>query len=258
MQIHNFVGVQTPIYSKDGVCSLHKLEIVKTGVQKIGGKLSLAIKKHNVQTSDKLRLKINNYQSNPEQLESMIGEVRQFIEERVLDEMYALSVPNSAHTIDLNFLDMECYNKLYECLVKERNAITARTRRGPANFAILSAMSLTFLQGATIDGETVYERSRDECKSFIKHCGTIKFDDGANLELYINPYTKHHGILLGYKGQSETDAPIVYVPELVGMLELEPTGTLNVSVRDSIQTGFSDDTLSSAADYYSYIGINVT
>lgn len=262
MAIHNFVSVQPIPYTMHNVGQIFKLEIDKP-LKNSNGSLSSVLKKWVVQTSDKLAFTVPNYKSgNSEELEIIISELRHSIESRVIDVLYETAAPpdkNNISSIHFSFLDSnDSANIIFEKLISEAKLIGARCRQGNANFAIVSPMALTALQCATIYGESVFVRSNiiSESKSFIKMCGTITSDDGLKIDIYCNPYSsgERDGILLGYMG-GQSSSPITYVPQLITILELDSSGSLNVSVNDGMHVGFSDDSLCTAVDYYSFIGI---
>lgn len=264
MVIHDFVSVQPKPYTKHNVGHIIKLEIMKPLLGNNVDSLSRQMKNHTVQTSDKLVLNLPHYKSgNPEELEAIISEVRTSIEERVLDCLYAIAIPDETNinAVGFSFLELDKANDVYQKLISEAKLIGVRCRQGNANFAILSPMALTALQCSTIGGKSVYARSNviGECKSYIKMCGTVTSDDGLKINIYCNQFANgvRDGILLGYMGTTQVDSPITYVPLLTSMLVLDDVGTLSVSVNDGMHIGFSDDAMCSVADYFSFIGMNV-
>lgn len=261
MAIHNFVSVQPIPYTIHNVGQISKLEIEKP-LKNSNGLLSSVLKKWVVQTTDKLAFTVPIYKSgNSDELETIISELRHSIESRVIDVLYetAIQDKNNISSVEFSFLDSnDGANKVVEKIISEAKLIGARCRQGTANFAIVSPMALTALQCATIYGESTFMRSNIICesKSFIKMCGTITSDDGLNIDIYCNPYSsgERDGVLLGYMGE-QSSSPITYVPQLTTMLDLDIFGSLSIRVNDGIHVGFSDDSLCTPADYYSFIGI---
>ena len=143
---------------------------------------------------------------------------------------------------------------------KAANDIAQRTRRGAANWAVVSNAALTILQSA---GTSAFARTTEgtfEAPTNTKYVGTLN----NSMRVYVNAYAAESDpILIGYKGPSEADAAAFYCP----YVPLTTTGviihpdTLEMIIGFLTRYGYlelsnSSSSLGNAADYVSLIGIN--
>jgi len=106
---------------------------------------------------------------------------------------------------------------------KVANNIAARTRRGAGNYAVVSPFALTILQSATTSAFARTTEGTFEAPTNTKMVGTL---NGA-MKVYVDAYAADStGVLVGYKGSSESDAPAFYAPYIPLMssgVVLDPT-----------------------------------
>jgi hypothetical protein len=92
---------------------------------------------------------------------------------------------------------------------RQANLIAQRTRRGAANWAVVSPTALTVLQSATT---SAFARTTDgvfEAPTNMKYAGLLN----NSLRVYVNTYAGDATpVLMGYKGQGEIDAAAYYCP----------------------------------------------
>ena len=89
------------------------------------------------------------------------------------------------------------------------NLIAQRTRRGAGNWAVVSPAILTVLQSATTSAFARTTEGTFEAPTNTKFVGTL---NGA-MKVYVDSYAADlTPVLVGYKGQSETDAAAFYCP----------------------------------------------
>ena len=89
------------------------------------------------------------------------------------------------------------------------NLIAQRTRRGAANWAVVSPAALTVLQSATTSAFARTTEGTFEAPTNTKFVGTL---NGA-MRVFVNSYAQDtQPVLVGYKGSSETDAAAFYCP----------------------------------------------
>lgn len=145
----------------------------------------------------------------------------------------------------------------------QANKIAQRTKRGAANWAVVSNTALTILQSA---GTSAFARTTEgtfEAPTNVKFVGTL---NGA-MKIYVDTYADDTtDVLIGYKGTQETDAGVFYCP----YIPLMSSGTVMDPNTGELVTSFltrygfvaltdSTSSLGNAADYYSKIAIkNVT
>ena len=95
---------------------------------------------------------------------------------------------------------------------QQANLVAARTRRGAANWAVVSPSVLTALQSATTSAFARTTEGTFEAPTNVKFVGTLN----GTMRVYVDTYYSDGGtgadILMGYKGSTETDAAAFYCP----------------------------------------------
>lgn len=135
------------------------------------------------------------------------------------------------------------------------NKIAQRTRRGAGNWAVVSPAALTVLQSATTSAFARTTEGTFEAPTNTKFVGTL---NGA-MKVYVDTYASDATpVLVGYKGQSESDAPAFYCPYIPLMssgVVLDPT-TLEPVVGFLTRYGYCEltNTASSFGNSADYLG----
>jgi Major capsid protein Gp23 len=139
------------------------------------------------------------------------------------------------------------------------NLIAQRTRRGAANWAVVSPAALTVLQSATTSAFARTTEGTFEAPTNTKFVGTL---NGA-MKVYVDSYANDStAVLVGYKGTSEADAAAFYcpyVPLMSSGVVLDPA-TFEPVVGFMTRYGYVELTntassLGNAADYLGEIDI---
>ena len=139
------------------------------------------------------------------------------------------------------------------------NLIAQRTRRGAANWAVVSPESLTVLQSATTSAFARSTEGTFEAPTNTKFVGTLN----SAMKIYVNSYAgTGTSVLVGYKGSSEADAAAFYcpyVPLMSSGVVLDPN-TFEPVVGFMTRYGYAELTntassLGNAADYLETIGV---
>ena len=139
------------------------------------------------------------------------------------------------------------------------NMIAQRTRRGAANWAVVSPFVLTILQSATTSAFARTTEGTFEAPTNTKLVGTL---NGA-MKIYVNTYASDtQPILIGYKGTSESDAAAFYCPYIPLMssgVVLDPS-TFEPVVSFMTRYGYVELTntassLGNAQDYLGKVGV---
>lgn len=139
------------------------------------------------------------------------------------------------------------------------NLIAQRTRRGAGNYAVVSPFALTILQSATTSAFARTTEGSFEAPTNTKFVGTLN----NAMRVYVNTYAADSaGVLVGYKGTSEADAPAFYCPYIPLMSSgtvLDPT-TFEPVVSFMTRYGYVElsntaSSLGNAADYLGLVGI---
>jgi hypothetical protein len=143
---------------------------------------------------------------------------------------------------------------------RQANLIASRTRRGAANWAVVSPTALTILQSATTSAFARTTEGVFEAPTNTKFVGTLN----SNMRVYVDQYASDSTpVLVGYKGTGEIDAAAYYcpyVPLTSSGVVIDPQ-TFEPVVSFMTRYGYvelsnSATSLGNAADYLGLIGIN--
>lgn len=143
---------------------------------------------------------------------------------------------------------------------EQANLVAARTRRGAANWAVVSPTALTILQSATTSSFARTTEGTFEAPTNTKFVGVLN----NSMRVYVDQFAAAgEAVLLGYKGPTETDAAAYYCPYIplmsVGPV-IDPV-TFEPVVSFMTRYGYKElsntaNSLGNAADYLSKVGIN--
>jgi len=143
---------------------------------------------------------------------------------------------------------------------RQANLIAQRTRRGAANWIVVSPTALTILQSATTSAFARTTEGVFEAPTNTKFVGTLN----NSLRVYVDQYAQDDTpVLVGYKGQGEIDAAAYYcpyVPLTSSGVVIDPQ-TFEPVVSFMTRYGYleltnSASSLGNAADYLGLVGIN--
>ena len=143
---------------------------------------------------------------------------------------------------------------------QQANLIAARTRRGAANWCVVSPTALTILQSATTSSFARTTEGTFEAPTNTKFVGTLN----STMRVYVNQYAGDgDAILMGYKGPTETDAAAYYCP-YIPLMSVGPVmdpQTFEPVVSFMTRYGYLEltntaNSFGNAADYLSKVGIN--
>ena len=141
---------------------------------------------------------------------------------------------------------------------QQANLIAARTRRGAANWAVVSPAVLTVLQSATTSSFARTTEGTFEAPTNTKLVGTLN----NSMKVYVDQYAANDTVLIGYKGPSETDAAAFYCP-YIPLMSTGPVmdpDTFEPVVSFMTRYGYQElsntaNSLGNAADYVSRISV---
>jgi len=143
---------------------------------------------------------------------------------------------------------------------QQANLIAARTRRGAANWAVVSPTALTILQTATTSSFARTTEGTFEAPTNTKFVGTLN----STMRVYVNQFSgDSEPVLLGYKGPTETDAAAYYCP-YIPLMSVGPVmdpQTFEPVVSFMTRYGYLEltntaNSFGNAADYLSKVGID--
>jgi len=142
------------------------------------------------------------------------------------------------------------------------NLIAQRTRRGAANWAVISNQALTILQSATTSAFARTTEGTFEAPTNTKFVGTLNGAMRVYVDAYLSDSSDANQVLVGYKGSSEADAAAFYCPYIPLMssgVVLDPA-TFEPVVGFLTRYGYveltnSASSLGNAADYLGRVAI---
>ena len=143
---------------------------------------------------------------------------------------------------------------------QQANLIAARTRRGAANWAVVSPTALTILQSATTSTFARTTEGTFEAPTNTKFVGTLN----GTMRVYVDQYAADdEAVLMGYKGPTETDAAAYYCP-YIPLMSTGPVmdpDTFEPVVSFMTRYGYLEltntaNSFGNAADYLSKVGIS--
>ena len=139
------------------------------------------------------------------------------------------------------------------------NLIAQRTRRGAGNYAVVSPFALTILQSATTSAFARTTEGAFEAPTNTKFVGTLN----NAMRVYVDSYAGDGtGVLVGYKGSSESDAAAFYCPYIPLMssgVVLDPSSfepVVSFMTRYGyVELSNTASSLGNAADYVGLVDI---
>lgn len=143
---------------------------------------------------------------------------------------------------------------------QQANLIAARTRRGAANWCVVSPTALTILQTATTSSFARTTEGTFEAPTNTKFVGTLN----STMRVYVNQYASDGDpVLIGFKGPTETDAAAYYCP-YIPLMSVGPVmdpQTFEPVVSFMTRYGYLEltntaNSFGNAADYLSKVGID--
>ena len=191
-------------------------------------------------------------------------EITAEIDQEILGSLSALATTGGTYDMNATFTGQPTFigdrHAVLATLINQQaNLIAQRTRRGAANWAVLSPSALTVLQSATTSAFARTTEGTFEAPTNTKFVGTLN----GTMRVYVNTYAANDDVLLGYKGAGEIDAAAFYcpyVPLMSSGVVVDP-GTFEPVVSFMTRYGYVELTntassLGNAADYVSKIAVS--
>jgi hypothetical protein len=191
-------------------------------------------------------------------------EITAEIDQEVLGSLGNLATGTASYDMNATFTGTPTFvgdrhAVLATMMNREANLIAQRTRRGAANWAVVSPAALTVLQSATTSAFARTTEGTFEAPTNTKFVGTLN----GTMRIYVNTYaTDTTDVLLGYKGSGEIDAAAFYcpyVPLMSSGVVVDPS-TFEPVVSFMTRYGYVElnntaSSLGNAADYVSKIAM---
>jgi len=141
-------------------------------------------------------------------------EITAEIDQEILGSLENLATTGATFDMATNFTGTPTFvgdkHAVLATLINQQaNLVAQRTRRGAANWAVVSPAALTVLQSATTSAFARTTEGTFEAPTNTKFVGTLN----GTMRVYVNTYASDTSpVLLGYKGQGEIDAAAFYCP----------------------------------------------
>ena len=201
-------------------------------------------------------------------LAALAQEITTEIDQEILTSLRALAGSDAAYNQSGTFTGTPHYVGDRHAVMaiqmnEQANLVAARTRRGAANWAVVSPSVLTALQSATTSAFARTTEGTFEAPTNVKFVGTLN----GTMRVYVDTYYSDGGsgadILLGYKGSTETDAAAFYcpyVPLMSSGVVMDP-GTFEPVVSFLTRYGYKEltntaNSFGNAGDYVSGISVS--
>lgn len=162
---------------------------------------------------------------------------------------------NDAVTVDGRW-EAEKYRNLWNLVIRKTNQIAINTRRGSGNFVIVSpnvAVAFETMPSFTI---APVPGDASTAPTGVARLGSL---DGR-ITIYRDTFATQDEIIVGYKGPSEYDAGVIYLP-YIQLLAMRATfedsfqPTVGLMSRYAIYGGTTTDLLFGSQNYYQYIKV---
>lgn len=104
--------------------------------------------------------------------------------------------------------EMEKYRNLYNKVIRKANRIAIDTRRGAGNYIIASPNICAALEALDSFSTAPVDTNIDTATTGVARIGSI----GGRMTVYRDTFATSDDLVVGYKGPSEYDTGIVYLP----------------------------------------------
>jgi hypothetical protein len=199
-------------------------------------------------------------------LAALAQEITTEIDQEILSSLRSLAGADAVYDQDLTSGTPHFVGDRHAVLAimmnQQANLIAARTRRGAANWAVVSPTVLTVLQSATTSAFARTTEGTYEAPTNVKFVGTLNGTMRIYVDTYYTDTEVGADVLLGYKGSTETDAAAFYcpyVPLMSSGVVMDP-GTFEPVVSFMTRYGYKEltntaNSFGNAGDYLSGIGV---
>ena len=192
-------------------------------------------------------------------------EITAEIDQEVLGSLENLATQGAAFDMSQTFTGTPTFvgdkHAVLATLINQQaNLVAQRTRRGAANWAVVSPAALTVLQSATTSAFARTTEGTFEAPTNTKFVGTLN----GTMRIYVNTYAADTApVLIGYKGQGEIDAAAFYCPYVplmssgvvVDPASFEPVVSF-MTRYGYVELTNTASSLGNAADYVSKIAVS--
>jgi len=200
-----------------------------------------------------------------EMMDILAYEITQEIDRELIFEIRSAATASTATSAKFDYNDTvtvdgrweaEKYRNLWNMVIRKTNQIAINTRRGSGNFIITSpnvAVAFETMPSFTI---APVPGDASTAPTGVARLGSL---DGR-ITIYRDTFAAEDEIIVGYKGPSEYDAGVIYLP-YIQLLAMRATfedsfqPTVGLMSRYAIYGGTTTDLLFGSQNYYQYIKV---
>jgi len=198
-----------------------------------------------------------------EMMDILAYEITQEIDRELIYEIQGAATASTATSAMWDFnsttgrWEAEKNRELYNAIIRKANVIAVNTRRGSGNFVIVNPTVAAVLE--TLASFTIQPVPSDvgTAVTGVARLGSL---DGR-IAVYRDTFQSTDQVIIGYKGPSEYDAGVIYLP-YVQLLAMKATfedsfhPTVGLMSRYAIYGGTTNDQLFGSQNYYYYLKVN--
>ena len=198
-----------------------------------------------------------------EMMDILAYEITQEIDRELIYEIHGAATASTSTSAMWDFdattgrWEAEKYRELYNALIRKSNVIAVNTRRGAGNFVVVNPTVAAVLE--TLSAFTIQPVPADVGTQVtgVARLGSL---DGR-IAVYRDTFESTDQMIIGYKGPSEYDAGVIYLP-YVQLLAMKATfedsfhPTVGLMSRYAIYGGTTNDQLFTSQIYYYYLKVN--
>lgn len=148
-----------------------------------------------------------------EMMDVLSYEITAEIDRELIEQIRTVAATNShTETWDYDAADgrweMEKYRNLYNMIIRKSNRIAIDTRRGAGNFVVASPSMCAALEALDSYATAPVDSDVNTGVTGVARIGSI----GGRMSIYRDTFATGDDLIVGYKGPSEYDTGIVYLP----------------------------------------------
>jgi len=142
--------------------------------------------------------------------------------------------------------EMEKYRNLYNMIIRKANGIAIDTRRGAGNYVVASPSMCAALEALDSFATAPIDSDVNTATTGVARIGSI----GGRMTVYRDTFADGDDLVIGYKGPSEYDTGIVYLP-YIQLMQMRATFEDSFNPSIGLMSRYAIlDNLFGASNYY--------
>lgn len=150
-----------------------------------------------------------------EMMDVLAYEITQEIDRELIEKMRTLAGTNVNSDLNVNYgteldgrWEAEKYRNMYNLLIRKANTIAVTTRRGSGNFTVCAPSIAAAFEATSAFTVAPVNNDINTAQTGIARIGSL---DGR-ITVYRDTFATTDDFIIGYKGPSEYDTGIIYLP----------------------------------------------